>query len=198
MFIPKSFREENSDAWRSRALVWPQASLSWAGRVMKRAWGREAMSRRRLGRACLVSGCARDICGRFWDHASKGEGDRCLMAFHGGRCPGAEMCIQARGAAVRLVTSQPAGGPRGQEGRGSEGQTQSLRWWEDVLPAQMGCSSPCSLADAPLFSVLIRAARDTLRASPFQELAGHLRDVMCLIPATSLLEGYYLRFLDNR
>lgn len=198
MFIPKSFREENSDAWRSRALVLPWASLSWAGRVMQRAWGRKAMSKRRLGRACLVSGCARDICGRFGDHASKGEGDWCLMAFHVGWCPGAEMGIQVWGAAVRLVRRQPAGGPRGQEGRGSEGQMQSRLRWDDVLPAQMRCSLPCSLDDAPLFSILIRAARDTMRASLFQELAGHLRDIMCLIPATSLLEGYYLHFLDNR
>lgn len=75
-------------------------------------------------RICLVSSCACDICGRSWEHASKGQSSRCLMAFHGGRCLRAEMCTWFRGAEVMLDDkTQAPGGPTGdQEGRVSTGQ----------------------------------------------------------------------------
>lgn len=62
------------------------------------------------------------------------------MAFHGGRCPRAEMCIQFWGAEVRLDDkSQAPGGPTwDKEGRRSAGQLQSHQWWVDVRPAPMG------------------------------------------------------------
>ena len=161
-----------------------------------RAWGWEAVSTRGLERDCLVSGSAHDVCGRSWDHASQGRGDRCLMAFLGGRCLRAETCIWAWGAEVRLNDKSASWRPRGQQERervicraASGGMMCALLRWD----------APCPVPQVmPLCSLLIQAARNTLRTSLFQELAGHLRDTMSLIPATSHLEGYYPDFLDNR
>lgn len=87
MFIFKSFREVKF--YRTSV----QSPHTGSGKHVSgwqndaRAWGWEAVSRR----ACRET--ARGVCGRSWDHASKGQGDRCLMAFLGGRCLRAEMCI---------------------------------------------------------------------------------------------------------
>ena len=106
----------NSTACMSRALTLCQGSMSLAGRMMRepgvgRLWAGEAW------RDCLVSGSARDVCGRSWDHASQGQGDRCLMAFLGDRCLRAETCIWARGAEVRLNDKSASWRPRGQQER---------------------------------------------------------------------------------
>lgn len=89
----KSFREVKfyCTSVQSPCTVSGKHVPGWQNEV--RAWGWEAVSRRGLERSCLVSGSARDGCGRSWDHASQGQGDRYLMAFLGGRCLRAEMCI---------------------------------------------------------------------------------------------------------
>lgn len=133
--------KQNSIAQMYRAVLMPQESMS----PVRQKWSREPVvgtiwMGRSWKRVCLVSSCAHDICGRPWEYASKGQGSRSLMAFHGGRCPRAEMCIQFWGAEVRLDDkSQAAGGPTwDKEGRRSAGQLQSHQWWVDVRPAPMG------------------------------------------------------------
>ena len=112
-----------------------EAESPWSGQS---EWGLGGVGES----VCLMSSCARDICRRSWEHASKGQVSRCLMAFHGGRCPRTEMCIQFWGAEGRLDDkSQGPGGPTwDQEGGGSAGQLQSCQWWDDVGPAPMGHS----------------------------------------------------------
>ena len=99
MFIFKSFREVKfyHTSVQSPHTGSGKHVSGWQNDA--RAWGWEAVSRR----ACRET--ARGVCGRSWDHASKGQGDRCLMRFLGGRCLRAEMCIWVRGAEVRLNKS---------------------------------------------------------------------------------------------
>lgn len=86
--------------------------------------------------------CACDVRGRSWEHARKGQGSRCLMAFLGVRCPRAEVCIhsgeQRRG---RMTGVKPLEGPSGT--RKGEGGRANCRAAGGGMMCVLQWDAPC-------------------------------------------------------